>query len=105
MEDQQADRQVMAWLYGRLAELWGARFERADVARRCYERALELDGGSAPIQRGARALAQATGDSRLLAQVLAAEAQAESLPERKLELLRARLDQVTSQQRTGLSVA
>ena len=89
MEDQRADVHLMAWLYARLAELWGARFERADVARRCYERALELDAGSAPIMRGARALAQATGDARLLARVLAGEARSESLPERKRELLRA----------------
>jgi len=66
----------------RLAELWGARFGRLDVARRCYERALELEADAAnkaEILSSARKLLETSApDDTLLALVLGGEAEASS---------------------------
>lgn len=86
MEEQPHDRPLMAALYARLGALWSASFERADVARRCYERALELDPTNAEISASAHKLAQDTGDNAFLAGVYGVEASAELEPARKLRL-------------------
>lgn len=87
IEEQSAGRDLMAVLYVRLAELWGARFGRLDVARRCYERALELDGDKSEVLGSARKLVEtAPPDNALKALVLGAEAALESDPARQLEL-------------------
>jgi tetratricopeptide (TPR) repeat protein len=86
MEEQPEDPLLMAALYARLGSLWNAAFERADVARRCYERALELDPADAGISAAARKLAEDTGDRALLARICALEAAAQVDPARKVQL-------------------
>jgi tetratricopeptide (TPR) repeat protein len=86
MEEKHAPRDLMAHLYVRLGDLWGSQFTRPDVARRCYERALELDGNQSEVLAGARRLAEATQDKALFALILGAEAAAEAQTERKVEL-------------------
>ncbi|HEY2732575.1 MAG TPA: hypothetical protein VGI70_01250, partial [Polyangiales bacterium] len=85
MEERPTDRPLMAALYAQLGALWRASFQRNDVARRCYERALELVPTDAAISGAARALAEATDDRAFLARIAAIEAGAEADPERKLQ--------------------
>jgi tetratricopeptide (TPR) repeat protein len=86
MEEQPHDRSLMAALYARLGALWGAQFERADVARRCYERAVELNPTATEISDAAHKLAQDSGDKAFLARLYELEAAAEPARERKLQL-------------------
>jgi tetratricopeptide (TPR) repeat protein len=86
MEAQPRAHDLMAMLYARLGALWGSTFERIDVARRCYERALELDPTQLEVVEGAHKLATSVEDTALLARVLGARAQLEPELARKLEL-------------------
>jgi tetratricopeptide (TPR) repeat protein len=79
----------MAVLYTRLAKLWASRFDRADVARHCFERALDLDAANADVIAEAQALARVTQDAVLLARALGAQAEVETETARKCELYRA----------------
>jgi hypothetical protein len=86
MEEKPTARDLMAALYARLGVLWGSTFERADVARGCFERALELDAANAVVVEGARDLAKQLSDASFLARVCGFEASATPEPERKLVL-------------------
>jgi tetratricopeptide (TPR) repeat protein len=83
---------LAAQLYVRLGELWVTSFDRPDVARQCYDRALELDGGNPEIIAGARRLADKTENPALLARAIGAEAALEQDPERKVALYRQQAD-------------
>jgi len=92
LDQRQADPKLRATLYARLGTLWLSRFDRPDVAKRCYLRALDLNDRDPDILSGARALADKTSDSALLARILGAQAQAEPALERKHQLLRAQAE-------------
>ncbi|HEX2676887.1 MAG TPA: hypothetical protein VHM19_09610, partial [Polyangiales bacterium] len=76
----------VADLYTRLGDLWKTAFERPDVARPCYERALAFDPTHTGAAYAARKLAQESGDLTSTAELYAAEAEAETDPERKIQL-------------------
>lgn len=94
----------VADLYTRLGDLWKTAFERPDVARPCYERALELDPSHTAAAYALRKLAQEAGDTALVAELYAVEAEAEADPERKLQL-HARLADLHAQELDDLDGA
>ncbi len=77
---------LMALLYARLGDLWKGTFERPDVARPCYVRALELDPKCTTAAYGARKLAQEAGDIALAVELYGIEADSESDVERRIQL-------------------
>jgi len=84
MEAQDCEPSLLASAYAQLAASL-VRLEQHDVAGHCYERALGLNPTVELIAQ-ARAVAQATGDQRLLAYTVGAEAELEAEPTRKADL-------------------
>jgi tetratricopeptide (TPR) repeat protein len=86
LDDRAAQPALLSELYSLLGDLWRDAFERPDVARPCYERALELNPQNTSAAYGARKLTQASGDVDATVHSYAREAEAETDPERKAQL-------------------
>lgn len=89
METRDGDKQVMASLYGQLAELWDQSLRHPEAAQRCYERVLDLTPTPAEAADPPQSTARARTDGSLLVRALKIKANHEPDRTRRAERYRA----------------